>query len=129
MRERRRPHGYARLAGLIAALAVGALATGLIAPRPARADASGCTLHPATHPTDDANCAGGGNGCYLCEYSYQNGGYTTCSESPDGTESYCLSGQHALNSYSGSRWIPATPLGPVDGARGSQHAPRIGFEE
>jgi hypothetical protein len=100
----------------LSALAAGALAGGLVAPRAASANASGCTLRPATHPSEDAKCAGGGNGCYLCEYSDPAAGYMTCSESPDGTEIYCIPGQHALNQYSGDRWVPQGPVSPARGA-------------
>jgi len=108
MRDWMRLPQRARLAYLLAVLAIGSGGE-LTVPRAGWADASGCTLHPKTHADEDANCAGGGDGCYLCEYS-NSGGYTTCSESPDGTDSYCTSGQHALNqSGFGVRWFLAVP--------------------
>lgn len=102
-------------AGWLSALAAGVLACGLTAPRAASANASGCTLHPATYPSDDARCRTGGSGCYLCEYADPNG-YMTCSESPDGTEIYCIPGLQPVNQYSGSHWTPQGPLSPAGGA-------------
>jgi len=60
-------------------------------PLPAWADASGCTFHPNTRPSEDALCVSPGSGCYYCIYSYTNQpGWTDCSESPDGSISYCI---------------------------------------
>jgi hypothetical protein len=125
MRNDIEPHGGARRPWLLLALVAAMLTVAWIAPRAAWANASGCTLRPATHPDDGAKCGPGGNGCYLCEYS-DPGGYMTCSESPDGTEMYCIPGQHALNQYSGNHWRPPAPVAPSGGVTWSGGAaPRV----
>lgn len=105
---------HTRRAWHLAAVAAAALASGLVAPRAAGANASGCTLHPKSYPDDSARCFTGGDGCYLCEYSDPDG-YMTCSESPDGTTMYCIPGQQAQNQYSGDRSGPQGPLSPAGG--------------
>lgn len=109
----RRERRNIRVAHVAAWLIAGGV---LLAPRWAWGNASGCTFHPASTPGEAATCVPGGDGCYICEYYYQDGGFTTCSEYPDGTIPFeCVPGLHALNQYSGSHWTPAAPAPPGDG--------------
>ncbi len=123
MRDRMRRHGGVGLACLLATLAAGALASELIAPRSGWADASGCTLHPDTTPVDNATCAAGGDGCYICDYNYTGvPGYEECAESPDGVIRKCKRGVQPYHQYSGSLAGPA-PATPAPAASGHPELP------
>ncbi len=62
-------------------------------PRTAAA-ASGCSRETGSPTTSDDGipaCGGFGDGCYYCEYSNPDGGYTICSEDPDpGDDPNCV---------------------------------------
>lgn len=71
---------------LLLALAV---VGGLLAPREASSDASGCVLHENHHPAWNAQClAEPGFNCYICEHTV-DGETSVCSENPDGTIQFC----------------------------------------
>jgi hypothetical protein len=80
---------------LLAALLLLTLA-GMLAPRCAAADASGCSRfasgHAATDPDGTPDCTLGGSGCYECAYDHRSTpGYDICSEDLTGLV-FCVFG-------------------------------------
>jgi hypothetical protein len=125
MHERRICGRSQRLCRLLLAGSV-LLGSRLVAPQPARADASGCTLYPNTTPALEAQCEGGGDGCYICEYHYTGQpGYTECSESPDGVAIvFCKDRIQPYNQVSPST-VASGPVTPTHAANGNvEEAPR-----
>lgn len=98
--------------GRLRLIAVLALLTGLtlvylalLAPA-AAGSASGCSREPGSPSISGGqpDCEGPDTGCYYCEYSNPDGGYTICSETPDPEEeppncvdTPTLPGRHPLN--------------------------------
>ncbi len=65
-------------------------AVGLGEPEKASCDATGCSRYENRTASMGGCVYSPGDACYRCEYSYGgSGGYSVCSETPDGETKFC----------------------------------------